>query len=60
MIYYSHLYSLVAACHTKCIIQKYPDQELTKGESVCLDRCAMKYFSVTKKIEKILSDQRQG
>jgi len=33
-------------CHQKCIPNTYADGELTKGESVCIDRCVAKYFEV--------------
>lgn len=36
--------SLVEQCHTKCINKGYSDGDLTKQESLCLDRCVSKYF----------------
>ncbi|ODV89510.1 hypothetical protein CANCADRAFT_32741 [Tortispora caseinolytica NRRL Y-17796] len=37
---------LVDVCHQKCITPKYAEGELSKGESVCIDRCVAKYFQV--------------
>ncbi|PVU92997.1 hypothetical protein BB561_003500 [Smittium simulii] len=51
----SDLYNrLTEACHKKCIINKYPDGELTKGESVCIDRCVSKFFQVNKEVGEVL------
>ena len=38
---------LVATCTAKCVAPNYGDGELTKGESVCLDRCFTKYLEVS-------------
>ncbi|KAJ1893733.1 protein transporter tim10, partial [Coemansia sp. S17] len=35
-------------CYKKCLIQRYSDEELTKAESVCTDRCVAKYFQVNR------------
>jgi len=52
----SDLYTkMTAACHKKCIPPKYNDSELTKGESVCLDRCVAKYLDVHERIGKKLT-----
>ncbi|OLY82917.1 Mitochondrial import inner membrane translocase subunit tim10 [Smittium mucronatum] len=51
------------ACHKKCIINKYPDSDLTKGESVCIDRCVSKFFQVNKEVGDVLaklSEMNQG
>ncbi|CAK9799702.1 Mitochondrial import inner membrane translocase subunit Tim10 [Anthophora plagiata] len=45
---------MTAACHKKCIPPKYSTSELTKGESVCLDRCIAKYLDVQERIGKKL------
>ncbi|KAL7752713.1 protein transporter tim10 [Sorochytrium milnesiophthora] len=50
---------IVDACYTKCIPPKYQDGELTKGESVCVDRCVSKFFEVNVKVGKKLSDRGQ-
>ncbi|PVV01537.1 hypothetical protein BB560_004038 [Smittium megazygosporum] len=47
------------SCNAKCIINKYPDGELTKGESVCLDRCVSKYFQVNKEATDVLTKLSQ-
>ncbi|EPX74633.1 Tim9-Tim10 complex subunit Tim10 [Schizosaccharomyces octosporus yFS286] len=39
---------MVSSCHKKCIATPYKEAELTKGESVCIDRCVAKYFESSK------------
>ena len=52
----SDLYNrMTAACHKKCILPKYAEAELGKGESVCLDRCVAKYLDVHDRIGKKLT-----
>ena len=46
---------LTAACQKKCISAKYKEPELTKGESVCLDRCVAKYLDIHERIGKKLT-----
>lgn len=46
---------MTAACHKKCIPPKYRDAELSKGESVCLDRCVAKYLEIHERIGKKLT-----
>ncbi|KAI5965729.1 TIM10 [Candida pseudojiufengensis] len=36
--------SLVSQCHQKCISKQYSESDITKQESLCLDRCVAKYF----------------
>ena len=44
------------SCHNKCISARYPDADLNKGESVCIDRCVAKFNEVQKKVgEKLQS-----
>ncbi|KAL1682047.1 Tim10/DDP family zinc finger-domain-containing protein [Schizophyllum commune] len=50
---------MVAACHSKCIGQRYTDGELNTGESVCIDRCVYKFTEVQKKVGEALQ-QRQA
>ncbi|VDP33629.1 unnamed protein product [Echinostoma caproni] len=50
-----HVFSnMTNSCLKKCIPAKYSDGDLTKGEAVCLDRCAAKfmqaYMQTTKKL----------
>ena len=47
--------SLTQACHKKCISPKYKEGDLTKGESVCLDRCVAKYLDIHERIGKKLT-----
>ena len=36
--------ALVSQCHTKCINKSYNEADISKQESLCLDRCVAKYF----------------
>ncbi|EPE09600.1 mitochondrial intermembrane space translocase subunit [Ophiostoma piceae UAMH 11346] len=47
---------LIKVCAAKCVPPEYREGELNKGESVCLDRCAAKFFSVHMSV----SDQMQA
>ncbi|KAH9906506.1 mitochondrial import inner membrane translocase subunit TIM10 [Xylariomycetidae sp. FL2044] len=48
------------ACTKKCIPNDYREGEINKGESVCLDRCAAKFFDVHLKVSEQLQQQSQG
>ena len=57
---YNHLckmfvFRLTVACQKKCISPKYKEGDLTKGESVCLDRCVAKYLEIHDRIGKKLT-----
>jgi len=41
---------IVSSCHSKCISQRYLEGDLSKGESVCIDRCVSKFFDANKKM----------
>ena len=43
---------MVNVCHQKCVPRKYSDSDLPKGETVCLDRCAAKYFEFYENVGK--------
>lgn len=47
---------LVDTCTKKCIPPEYRENDLNKGESVCLDRCVAKFFEVNVKV----SEKMQG
>ncbi len=49
---------MVKVCTAKCIDKSYREGELAKGESVCLDRCAAKFFEVHQTISEQL--QKEG
>lgn len=46
---------MTAACQKKCIPTKYKEPDLSKGESVCLDRCVAKYLDIHERIGKKLT-----
>ena len=43
------------ACQKKCVAPKYKESDLSKGESVCLDRCVAKYMEIHVRIGKKLT-----
>ena len=51
---------IVDACHRKCIPPKYGDSELNKGESVCIDRCVVKYLEVHQKVGQKFQGQMEA
>ncbi|KAI1426778.1 mitochondrial import inner membrane translocase subunit TIM10 [Xylaria sp. FL1777] len=50
---------LTRACQQKCVPNDYREAELNKGESVCLDRCAAKFFDVHLKVSEQLQQESQ-
>ncbi|KAI9179653.1 protein transporter tim10 [Blastocladiella emersonii ATCC 22665] len=46
-------------CHEKCIVGPYYEPTLTKGESVCTDRCVAKFFDVSYKVSAKLAGKQQ-
>ena len=51
---------LQQACMKKCIPKEYREGELNKGEGVCIDRCAAKFFDVQMKISELLQQETQA
>ncbi|KAI0042670.1 hypothetical protein FA95DRAFT_1564092 [Auriscalpium vulgare] len=47
---------IVSTCHAKCISTRYAEGDLTKGESVCIDRCVAKFFEANKKVGERLQN----
>lgn len=45
-----------SSCMKKCISPKYRDPDLSKGESVCIDRCVAKFVDVHTRIGKKVAD----
>ncbi|KAI0998839.1 hypothetical protein K3495_g9359 [Podosphaera aphanis] len=48
---------LQQACMKKCVPRDYREGELNKGESVCIDRCAAKFFDVQLKVSELLQSE---
>lgn len=48
-----------ASCQKKCIASRYKDSELTKGETVCIDRCVAKYLEIHDRVGKKLTSMSQ-
>uniref|UniRef100_A0A3Q2WPR5 Mitochondrial import inner membrane translocase subunit n=1 Tax=Haplochromis burtoni TaxID=8153 RepID=A0A3Q2WPR5_HAPBU len=46
------------ACHRKCVPPHYKEAELTKGESVCLDRCVAKYLDLHERLGRKLTEHQ--
>ncbi|KAH8682386.1 Tim10/DDP family zinc finger-domain-containing protein [Xylariales sp. PMI_506] len=51
---------LTRICSKKCIPNDYREGELNKGESVCLDRCAAKFFDVHVKVSEMMQQEAQA
>ncbi|KAF4624408.1 hypothetical protein G7Y89_g13762 [Cudoniella acicularis] len=51
---------LQQACMKKCVPKDYREGELNKGEGVCIDRCASKFFDVQMKISELLQAEAQA
>ncbi|KAI0034916.1 Tim10/DDP family zinc finger-domain-containing protein [Vararia minispora EC-137] len=51
---------MVSSCHAKCVNTRYADAELSKGESVCVDRCIGKYFEANKLVGETLNSTAQA
>lgn len=47
-------------CSKKCIPTDYREGELNKGESVCLDRCAAKFFEAHLKVSEEMQKIQQS
>ncbi|XP_075697994.1 mitochondrial import inner membrane translocase subunit Tim10 [Rhinoderma darwinii] len=47
---------MTVACHKKCVPPHYKEPELSKGESVCLDRCVSKYLDIHERMGKKLTE----
>jgi len=45
------------SCHSKCISPRFAEAELNKGESICIDRCVVKFTEVQKKVGEKLQSQ---
>ncbi|KAK4041562.1 Tim10/DDP family zinc finger-domain-containing protein [Parachaetomium inaequale] len=49
---------MLKVCTAKCVDKSYREGELAKGEAVCLDRCAAKFFEAHTTISEQL--QKEG
>ncbi|XP_069759073.1 mitochondrial import inner membrane translocase subunit Tim10 [Narcine bancroftii] len=47
---------MTRSCHRKCVPPNYKDPDLSKGESVCLDRCVAKYLDVHERLGRKLTE----
>lgn len=50
---------MMTTCKAKCIPPRYGEEELNKGETVCIDRCASKYFRTNLMVGQFMRDQNQ-
>eukprot|EP00050_Salpingoeca_kvevrii_P018449 m.74456 g.74456 ORF g.74456 m.74456 type:complete len:82 (-) comp8053_c0_seq2:2230-2475(-) len=46
----------MVVCLNKCVSLKYNDEQLTRSEAVCIDRCAAKYMLVQDAVSKHMTD----
>jgi len=44
----------------KCVPADYREADLSKGESVCLDRCVAKFFEVNIKVSEKMQNAAAG
>jgi import inner membrane translocase subunit TIM10 len=52
-------YRMIQMCTKKCLPTDYREGELNKGESVCLDRCASKFFEAQNVVSEQLNKESQ-
>lgn len=50
---------LVNSCFDKCVSTRFTDSDLSKGESVCIDRCFVKYMDSSVKIQDVMQAVNQ-
>lgn len=47
-------------CRNKCIQPRYGEPELSKGESVCIDRCVAKFVKTNHQVSQYMKDSGNG
>ena len=52
-------FRLTSTCFKKCIPTRFHDGDLTKGETVCIDRCVAKYMEIHEEVGKKLIELQQ-
>ncbi|KAL1935569.1 hypothetical protein VTP01DRAFT_4709 [Rhizomucor pusillus] len=50
---------IVDSCYAKCVSKEYTQNDLTQGESVCIDRCVAKFFDVNTKVGEKMQQMGQ-
>lgn len=48
---------MVDSCHYKCIAQNYKEAEMNKAESVCVDRCSLKYMEMHDDVGRLIAEK---
>ncbi|KAH8548979.1 mitochondrial import inner membrane translocase subunit tim10 [Umbelopsis sp. PMI_123] len=51
---------IVDSCYSKCIATDYQQNDLSQGESVCIDRCVAKFFDVNAKVGEKMQQMGTG
>ncbi|VEU21673.1 DEKNAAC102791 [Brettanomyces naardenensis] len=51
---------LLDSCYRKCFDKNYDNGELTKNESLCVDRCVTKYFAANVKVGESMQELGQN
>lgn len=51
---------MLSTCRKKCIMPRYSEEELSKGEMVCVDRCVAKYFKTNLVVGDYLRESGNG
>ena len=48
--------SILDGCKEKCFVKHYAEDEISKGEMCCIDRCAAKFFQASLYINENLNN----
>lgn len=59
MFHSSFSSSYCSSCFDKCVPTRFADSDLTKGESLCIDRCFAKYMDASIKIQDVMQAVNQ-
>lgn len=51
---------MMYTCRSKCIQPRYGEGELSKGESVCIDRCVAKFVKSNTLISEYMRESGNG
>lgn len=51
---------MLKTCRLKCIMPRYGEEELSKGEMVCIDRCVSKYFKANLRVGEYMRESGNG
>lgn len=52
--------NMLVTCRNKCIIPRYGEPELSKGETACIDRCVAKFVKSNQMISEYMKVSGNG